>query len=46
MERRFPDYSANPCLTRLPGLHRLLLRLIRGGRYRTIQLLFRLKDRA
>lgn len=43
MERHFGDYQSNPYLSGLSGLHKLLLKLIRGRHYRLIQLLFRLK---
>ena len=43
MGKQFPDYSANPYLVQLSGLHKLLLKLIEGKHYRLIQLLFRLK---
>lgn len=43
MGKQFPDYSANPYLAQLSGLHKLLLKLIEGKHYRLIQLLFRLK---
>lgn len=46
MSEHFPDYSANRYLGQLPGLHKLLLKLIRGKHYRLIQLLFRLKGGA
>lgn len=45
MEKHFPGYHANEYLARLPGLHKLLVKLIKAGQYRMIQLLFRLKDR-
>lgn len=45
MEREFPDYRSNPYIPQLPFLHKLLLRLIPGGHYRTIRFLFRLKER-
>ncbi len=43
MGKQFPNYSANPYLTQLSGLHKLLLKLVEGKHYRLIQLLFRLK---
>ena len=45
MEREFPDYRKNPYIPQLPFLHKLLLRLIPGGHYRTVRFLFRLKER-
>lgn len=46
MDEHFPDYLSNPYLGQLSGLHKLLLKLIRGKHYRTIRLLFRLKGGA
>lgn len=43
MRKQFPDYSDNPYLAQLSGLHKLLLKLVEGKHYRLIQLLFRLK---
>lgn len=45
MERHFPNYYGNGYAAQLPGLHKLLLKLVKGKHYRVIQLLFRLKDR-
>lgn len=45
MEEHFPNYLRNPYLSRLPGLHKLLLKLLRGGHYQTVRLLFSLKER-
>ena len=44
MDRHFFHYLSNPYLSGLPHLHKLLLRLVKGRHYRTIRLLFRLKD--
>lgn len=44
MDTHFPDYQNNEYLSQLPGLHKLLLKLIRSKQYRVIRLLFRLKD--
>lgn len=44
MEEHFPSYRKNSYLSRLPGLHKLLLKLIALKQYRTIRMLFRLKD--
>ena len=44
MDGHFPGYHTNEYLARLPGLHKLLLKLAKGRHYRMIQLLFRLKD--
>lgn len=46
MAEHFPDYPSNGYLGQLPGLHKLLLKLIRGKHFRMIQLLFRLKGGA
>ena len=43
MRKQFPNYSTNPYLAQLSGLHKLLLKLVEGKQYRLIQLLFRLK---
>ena len=43
MQVNFPEFRKNPYLSKLPALHKLLLRLIEGGHYRTVRLLFRLK---
>ena len=45
MQRNFPTCKENPYLSRLPGLHKLLLKLIAWKQYRLIRLLFRLKDK-
>ena len=45
MEREFPQYRSNRYIGGLPGLHKLLLKLLEGGHYRLIRLLFRIKDR-
>ena len=46
MERHFPNCYGNDYAAQLPGLHKLLLKLVKGKHYRVIQLLFRLKDRS
>lgn len=43
MEEHFPDYGENPYLSQLPGLHKLLLALVRHRSFLLIKLLFRLK---
>lgn len=43
MDKRFPDYRANPYLPRLSGLHRLLLKLTALKWFGLIRLLFRLR---
>lgn len=45
MERHFPNWQKNPYLSQLPGLHKLLLKLIGKKQYGLIRLLFRIKDR-
>lgn len=45
MEEHFPGYIRNPYLTRLPGRHKLLLKLLRGRHYTAVRLLFSLKER-
>ena len=44
MEEHFPNYQKNAYLSRLPGLHKLLVKLIQKKQYSVIRLLFRLKD--
>lgn len=44
MEEHFPGYEANRYLAQLPGLHKLLVKLIQKKHYSVIRLLFRLKD--
>ncbi len=44
METNFPNYLRNPYVTELSGLHKLLLKLVKGKHYGLIQMLFRLKD--
>lgn len=46
MDEHFPDYLSNSYLGQLSGLHKLLLKLIRGRHFRLVQLLFRLKGGA
>ena len=43
MNEHFPNYKNNPYLSRLPGLHKLLLRLVEKQQFGLIRLLFRLK---
>lgn len=43
MDEHFLDYRNNPYIGQLPGLHKLLLKLIRWKQYGLIRLLFRLK---
>lgn len=45
MRREFPEHRKNPYISQLSKLHKLLIRLICGGHYRTVRFLFRLKDR-
>ena len=44
MEKNFPNYRTNSYIAELSKLHKLLFTLVKGRHYRTIQLLFRLKD--
>ena len=43
MNAHFPGYRSNPYVSRLPALHKLLLKLIAMGQYGLIRLLFKLK---
>ncbi len=43
MDAQFPGFMGNPYITELPGLHKLLLKLLKGRQYRLVQLLFKLK---
>lgn len=45
MERSFPDFRANPYLSRLSRSKRLAYSLLLKKRYRTVRLLFRIKNR-
>ena len=45
MAKNFPNARSNPYLSQLPGLHKLLLKLIGWKCYGLIRLLFRLKDK-
>lgn len=45
VEERFPDFRENPYVRQLPRQHKLLLRLLERKKYRTIGLMFQLKDR-
>ena len=44
MEKNFPSYRTNFYIAELSKLHKLLFTLVKGRHYRTIQLMFRLKD--
>ncbi len=44
VREKFPEYGKNPYLRELPPMHRLLLALIRLGRFRLVRWLFLLKD--
>jgi len=46
MDTHFPGFDRNPYCARLPRLHKLLLKLVQGGHYGMVRLLFRLKDGA
>ena len=45
MEKNFPRFRGNPYLDRLDGNKRLAFKLIDKKRYRTVRLLFRLKNK-
>ena len=45
MREHFPNYHKNPYYSWFSMEHKLLLALIRMGRYDLVRLLFRLKDR-
>lgn len=45
MDQNFKGYHSNPYLSRLPALHKLLLKLINWKCYGLVRLLFRLKDK-
>lgn len=44
MDKHFPNYRANPYMSALPKLHKLLVFLISRRQYGIVRLLFRLKD--
>ena len=41
----FPDYLDNPLLAQLSRSHKLILRLLRQRKYRTVRALFAAKDK-
>lgn len=45
MSKTFPDFLSCPYISRLSKLHKLLFRLICKGRYKTVGLLFRIKEK-
>jgi hypothetical protein len=45
MSKTFPDFLSCPYISRLSKLHKLLLKLICKGRYKTVGLLFRIKEK-
>ena len=45
MIKTFPDFLSCPYISRLSKLHKLLFRLICKGRYKTVGLLFRIKEK-
>ena len=46
MERaQVPDYLENPYLQTLSRSHKLILRLLRQRKYRTVRMLFAVKDK-
>ena len=44
MDSHFPHYMDCPYLSELPQQHKLILKLLRGGHFKTIRALFALKD--
>ncbi len=45
VQAQFPDYPDNPLLAQLPRSHKLILRLLRQHKYRTVRALFAAKDK-
>ena len=45
IEREFPNYMQNPYLCELPRLHKLILKLLNRKKYKTIGILFAVKDK-
>lgn len=45
MQQQFPDYLENPYLQTLSRSHKLILRLLRQHKYRTVRTLFAVKDK-
>ena len=45
VQTQFPDYMENPYLQTLSRSHKLILRLLRQRKYRTVRMLFAVKDK-
>ena len=45
VQAQFPDYLENPYLQTLSRSHKLILRLLRQHKYRTVRMLFAVKDK-
>ena len=45
VQAQFPDYLNNPLLAQLSRSHKLILRLLRQRKYRTVRALFAVKDK-
>ena len=45
VQTQFPDYLDNPLLAQLSRSHKLILRLLRQRKYRTVRALFAVKDK-
>jgi len=45
VQAQFPDYMENPYLQTLSRSHKLILRLLRQRKYRTVRMLFAVKDK-
>ena len=45
VQAQFPDYLDNPLLAQLSRSHKLILRLLRQRKYRTVRALFAAKDK-
>ena len=45
VQTQFPDYFDNPLLAQLSRSHKLILRLLRQHKYRTVRALFAVKDK-
>ena len=45
VQAQFPDYLDNPLLAQLSRSHKLILRLLRQRKYRTVRMLFAVKDK-
>ena len=45
VQTQFPDYLDNSLLAQLSRSHKLILRLLRQRKYRTVRMLFAVKDK-